>query len=54
MPVVISWAKYVPLVEIEITDQPKSGGAMAPPDPPGTTSLIRFVDGQLSRISHPL
>ena len=28
-----------PLVEIGLTDLPKSGGAMAPPAPPGTTPL---------------
>ena len=28
-----------PLVEIGLTDLPKFGGAMAPPAPPGTTSL---------------
>ena len=27
------------LVEIGLTDMPKSGGAMAPQAPPGTTSL---------------
>jgi hypothetical protein len=29
------------LVEIGLTDWPKIGGAMAPLEPPGTTSLIR-------------
>ena len=33
MPVVIRWAQYVPLVEIGLTDLPKSGGAMAPLTP---------------------
>ena len=28
-----------PLVEIGLTDLPKSEGAMAPPAPPGTTGL---------------
>ena len=28
-----------PLVVIGLTDLPKSGGAMAPPAPPGTTGL---------------
>ena len=30
-----------PLVEIGLTDLPKFGGAMAPPEPPGTTGLHR-------------
>ena len=29
-----------PLLEIGLTDLPKSGGAMAPPVPPGTTGLM--------------
>jgi hypothetical protein len=28
------------LVEIVLPDLPKSGGAMAPPAPPGTTPLL--------------
>ena len=28
------------LVEIGLTDLPKSGGTMAPPAPPGTTGLV--------------
>ena len=28
------------LVDIKLTDLPKSGGAMAPPAPPGTTGLL--------------
>ena len=34
-----------PLVEIGLTDLPKFGGAMAPPAPPGTASLVmvKFV-----------
>ena len=32
-----------PLVEIGLTDLPKSGGAMAPPAPPGTTGLLNTV-----------
>ena len=35
-----------PLVEIGLTDLPKSGGAMAPPAPPGTTGLNRRYHGQ--------
>ena len=35
--VVIRWALSFPLVEIGLTDLPKSGGAMATPTPPGTT-----------------
>ena len=37
---VVMWGHNLPsLVEIGLTDLPKSGGAMAPPAPPGTTSL---------------
>ena len=44
--VVIRWASSVPLVEIGLTDLPKSGGAMAPPAPPGTTPLDFKVNTQ--------
>ena len=40
VPVLFGGHNLSPLVEIGLTDLPKSGGAMAPPAPPGTTSLI--------------
>ena len=33
-----------PLVEIGLTDLPKSGGAMTPPAPPGTTGLYKYTN----------
>jgi hypothetical protein len=47
VPVVIRWAKSVPLVEIGWTDLPKSGGAMATPAPPGTTPMIMMHQKKL-------
>ena len=39
---VVMWGHNLPsLLEIGLTDVPKSGGAMAPPAPPGTTGLDR-------------
>ena len=35
------------LFEIGLTDLPKSGGAMAPPAPPGTTPLTYTVAAHL-------
>ena len=32
------------LVEIGLTDLPKSGGAMAPQVPPGTTPLLKLLN----------
>ena len=43
VPVVIRWVLSVPLVEIGLTDVPKSGGAMAPPVPAGTTPLYTLI-----------
>ena len=40
VPVLFGGHKLPPLVEIGLTDLPKSGGAMAPPAPPGTTGLV--------------
>ena len=37
VPVLFGRHNLPPLVEIGSTDLPKSGGAMAPPAPPGTT-----------------
>ena len=37
MPVLFGGHNLPPLAEIGLTDLPKSGGAMAPPVPPGTT-----------------
>ena len=39
LPVLFGGHNLSPLVEIELTDLPKFGGAMAPPAPPGTTGL---------------
>ena len=43
VPVVIRWALSVSPVEIGLTDLPKSGGAMAPLAPPGTTGLLSIA-----------
>ena len=40
-----------PLVEIGLTDLPKSGGAMAPPVPPGTAPLQLLSDNKYSEVS---
>ena len=40
VPVLFGGHNLPPLVEIGLTDLPKSGGAMAPPAPPGTTGLV--------------
>ena len=40
VPVLFGGHNLPPLVEIGLPDLPKSGGAMAPPAPPGTTGLI--------------
>ena len=39
MPVLFGGHNLPPLVEIGLTNLPKSGGALAPPVPPGTTGL---------------
>ena len=39
VPVVFSGHNLPPLVEIGLTDLPKSGGTMAPPAPPWMTGL---------------
>ena len=39
VPVLFCGHNLPPLVEIDSTDLPKSGGAMATPAPPGTTPL---------------
>jgi hypothetical protein len=39
VPVSFGGPNLVPLVEIELTDLPKSGGAMSPPASPDTTGL---------------
>ena len=39
MPVLFGGHNLLPLVEIGLTDLPKSGGAMATPAPPGTTEV---------------
>ena len=41
VPVLFGGHNLSPLVRIGLTDLPKSGGAMAPPAPPGTTPLVR-------------
>ena len=40
VPVLFGGHNLFPLVEIRLTDLSKSGGAMAPPAPPGTTGLL--------------
>ena len=40
VPVLFGGYNLPHLVEIELTDLPESGGAMAPPAPPGTTPLL--------------
>ena len=37
VPVLFGGHNLPPLVEVGLTDLPKSGGVMAPPAPPGTT-----------------
>ena len=39
VPVLFGGHNLLPLVKIGLTDLPKSGGAMAPPAPPGMTPL---------------
>ena len=41
VPMLFDGRNLTPSVEIGLTDLPKSGGAMAPPAPPGTTGLKR-------------
>ena len=43
VPVLFGGHYLPPLVEIGLTDQPKSGGAMAPRHPSGTAGLCSFV-----------
>ena len=40
VPVLFGGHNLPPLVEIGLTDLPKTGGAMAPLAPPGTTGLF--------------
>ena len=40
VPVLFGGDNLPPLVEIGLSDLPKSGGAMAPPPPSGTTGLL--------------
>ena len=47
---IIWWAQSALLVEIELTDLPKSGGAMPRPAPPGTTGLQRYADFTQARL----
>ena len=42
VPVLFGGHNLSPLVEIGLTDMSKSGGAMAPPAPSGTTPLYSF------------
>ena len=44
MPVLFDGHNLPPLVEIGLTDLPKSGGTMAPPALPGTTGLPRTYE----------
>ena len=43
VPVLFGGHNLPPLVEIGLTDLPKSGVAMAPPAPPGTTGLASYI-----------
>ena len=43
VPVLFGGQNLPPLVEIGLTDLPKSGGAMAPPAHPGTTGLHNII-----------
>ena len=44
-----------PLIEIGLTDLPKSGGAMAPLAPPGTTPLVLMSNpNQFARLGNGL
>ena len=43
MPLIFGGHNLPPLVEIGLTDLPKSGGAMAPQAHPGTTGLLNTV-----------
>ena len=40
MPVLFGGRNLTPLVEMGLIDLPQSGGAMAPPTPPGTSGLV--------------
>ena len=44
IPVLFGGHNLSPLVEIQLTDLQKSGGAMKPPVPPGTTGLLKKLD----------
>ena len=46
VPVLFGGPNLPPLVEIRLTNLPKSGGAMAPPAPPGTTGLNRDINSK--------
>ena len=48
VPVLFGRHNLPPLVEIGLTDLPKSGGAMATPAPPGTTGLEPHMRSRLS------
>ena len=39
LPILFGGHNLPPLIEIGLTDLPKSGGTMAPPAPPWTTTL---------------
>ena len=51
VPVLFGGHHLPPLVEIGLTDLPKSRGAMAPSAPPGTTGLSPLVPSALNKIS---
>ena len=52
VPVLFGRLNLPHLVEIGLTDLQKSGGAMAPPAPPGTTGL-NYVVGDIRRLFIP-
>ena len=50
VPVLFGGHNLPPSVEIGLTDLPKSGGAMAPPAPPGTTPLYSAVPARADSV----
>ena len=53
VPVLFGGDNLPPLVEIGLSDLPKSGGAMAPPAPPETTPLSRSTTAAAPKVTKP-
>ena len=51
VPVLFVGLNLPPLVDIGLTDLQNSGGAMAPPAPPGTTGLLLMLSDFLVKVS---